>query len=84
MKRDSGWWWVGVAAGILGVFSAHFDLLEMCCALGDKSKALIELASLLVATISGVMRASPINGVSQEYVEKKEAETAIRFKKVLD
>lgn len=75
MTRDSQLWWWFMAAGVLGVFSAHFDLLEMCCALGDRSKALIELASLLVATLSGIMRASPINNVSDAYRAKKTADT---------
>lgn len=83
MKRDSNWWWLLMLGGVLGVFSAHFDLLEACCELGDRSKALIELASLITATLAGVMRASPINGVSFEYRSKKAAEKAdtVRLKR---
>lgn len=66
MKRDSQLWWWAMAAGVLGVFSAHFDLLSLCCELGDRAKALIELASVLVATLSGVMRASPLHDISDE------------------
>lgn len=75
MTRDSHLWWFVMAAGVLGVFSAHFDLLEICCAFGDKSKALIELASVLVATLSGVMKASPLDISTrgrQKYIDKEE------------
>lgn len=64
MTRDSKLWWFVMGAGVLGVFSAHFDLLQACCDLGDKSKAVIELASLVLATAGGLMRASPINAIS--------------------
>lgn len=60
MTRDSQLWWLLMAGAILTTFSAHFDLLALCCDLTDKTKALIELGSLVVATLAGVMKASPL------------------------
>lgn len=60
MTRDSKWWWLVMAGGALGVFSSHFDLLQACCDLGQKSQALIELASLMVAMVAGKMSMSPL------------------------
>lgn len=60
MTRDSKLWWFVMAAGVLGVFSAHFDLLQACCDLGDRSKALIELASLVIGIVAGKMATSPL------------------------
>jgi hypothetical protein len=60
MKRDNPVWLWLMAGAILSTFSAHFDLLERCCDLGDKAKALIELASLVLTGVSGVMYKSPL------------------------
>lgn len=61
MKRDNPIWLWLMGAAILSTFSAHFDLLEMCCNVGDKTKAFIELASLTLTGVSGVLYKSPLD-----------------------
>lgn len=61
MTRDNKIWIVLMVGAILSTLSAHFDLLELCCALTDKTKALIEIGSLITATVSGVMFKSPLD-----------------------
>lgn len=69
MTRDSRVWWLVMAGGILGVLSAHFDLLVACCELGARSQALIELGCILVTTLAGKMSMSPLP-ISDEGREK--------------
>lgn len=61
MTRDNKLWIVLMVGAILSTLSAHFDLLELCCDLTDKTKALIEIGSLVTATISGLMFKSPLD-----------------------
>lgn len=61
MTRDNKLWLVLMIGAVLSTLSAHFDLLEMCCALTDKTKALIEIGSLITATVSGLMFKSPLD-----------------------
>jgi hypothetical protein len=62
MNRDSQIWWWLMAGAILATLSSHFDLLEMCCALTDKTKALIELAGVIVGMVAAKMATSPLPG----------------------
>lgn len=61
MTRDNKLWIVLMVGAILSTFSAHFDLLKLCCSFTDKTKALIEIASLALASVSGLMYKSPLD-----------------------
>jgi hypothetical protein len=75
MNRDSQLWWWLMAGAILTALSSRFDALDVLLPAQhtDKAHALIEMASLIVATVSGIMRASPIHDISDEGREKFKA-----------
>lgn len=75
MNRDSQLWWWLMAGAILTAISSRFDALDVLLPAQhtDKAHAIIEMASLVVATVSGVMRASPIKNISDEGRERFKA-----------
>lgn len=78
MTRDNKLWLVLMAGAVLSTLSAHFDLLELCCDLTDKTKALIELGSLVLATTSGVMYKSPLDLSDQGRAKYMEDRVRVR------
>jgi hypothetical protein len=59
MKRDSRWWWVGMAGAWLASLAVHPDLVERMIE-GDK-KAWVSSVCQLLAIVAGYLKASPLD-----------------------
>ena len=66
MKRDSRWWWWIIGAAVLTNVSSRMDLIDRILPMRhtDTAHAIIELSALIVGVVAGILRASPINGLS--------------------
>lgn len=75
MTRDSNLWWWVIAGAILTGLSSKMDVLDrlLPAAHTDTVHAAIELLAMIVGIVAGVMRASPINAISDEGKAKFQA-----------
>lgn len=62
MTRDSKLWWFVMASALITAISSRMDLIDPLLPTQhtDKAHALIELASLIVGIVGGMMKASPL------------------------
>lgn len=61
MTRDSKLWWVVIAGSVLTAMTGHFDLLHKAFpTMPVYVDAQIELVSMIIGIVSGVMRMSPL------------------------
>jgi hypothetical protein len=63
MKRDSRWWWVGMASAMVLALSSRMDLIDplLPAEHTDKAHAIIEMVAMIAGIASGYLKASPLD-----------------------
>lgn len=59
ITRDSAVWWFGIVAAVCAALVANLGSFDW---MGDTAKHWISFAALVVGTISGAMKTSPLPG----------------------